>query len=133
MRERAIVKERWWTTTARRSRVEVEVEVEVEVVVVVAGIRRSRVEVVVAGIRFGLAIVNTTDGERGLLLENATIPPVVNQVEKKCFSFVKRNIHICAWCPLGANGAVWGSHRVMQSPILKEIAQAKTRVEHRWL
>ncbi|KAL2461888.1 putative aldo-keto reductase [Abeliophyllum distichum] len=108
MRERAIVKERWWTTTARRSRVEV--EVEVEVVVVVAGIRRT-----------------------GLLLENATIPPVVNQVEKKCFSFVKRNIHICAWCPLGANGAVWGSHRVMQSPILKEIAQAKTRVEHRWL
>lgn len=34
----------------------------------------------------------------------------------------EKGIHVSAWSPLGANGAVWGSLAVMESPILKEIA-----------
>ncbi|XP_045810872.1 methylecgonone reductase-like [Trifolium pratense] len=64
------------------------------------------------------------------LLQNATIPPAVNQVEmnvawqqgnlrKFCQN---KGIHMSAWSPLGANGAIWGSLAVMESPILKDIA-----------
>ncbi|KAL1356976.1 hypothetical protein HN51_008980 [Arachis hypogaea] len=64
------------------------------------------------------------------LLENATIPPALNQVEMnvawrqdKLREFCKeKGIHVAAWSPLGANGAVWGSLAVMGSPILKDIA-----------
>jgi len=34
----------------------------------------------------------------------------------------EKGIHVSAWSPLGANGAVWGSLAVMDSPILKDIA-----------
>jgi len=34
----------------------------------------------------------------------------------------EKGIHVSAWSPLGANGAVWGSLAVVDSPILKDIA-----------
>ena len=34
----------------------------------------------------------------------------------------EKGIHVSAWSPLGANGAIWGTLAVMESPILKEIA-----------
>ena len=34
----------------------------------------------------------------------------------------EKGIYVSAWSPLGANGAVWGSLAVMDSPILKSIA-----------
>lgn len=35
-----------------------------------------------------------------------------------------KGIHMCAWSPLGANGASWGTYAVMESPILKDVASA---------
>ncbi|MED6108950.1 hypothetical protein PIB30_029049 [Stylosanthes scabra] len=34
----------------------------------------------------------------------------------------EKGIYVAAWSPLGANGALWGSLAVMESPILKDIA-----------
>ncbi|CAK9137840.1 unnamed protein product [Ilex paraguariensis] len=67
------------------------------------------------------------------LLAIATIPPAVNQVEmnpcwqqKKLREFCKANgIVVAAFSPLGAAGTSWGSNRVMESEVLKEIAKAK--------
>ncbi|MED6199274.1 hypothetical protein PIB30_074387 [Stylosanthes scabra] len=79
------------------------------------------------------------------LLENATIPPSVNQVEMnvtwqqgKLIEFCKqKGIHVSAWSPLGACKTTWGSNSVMESPILKEIATARhksmSQVALRWI
>ncbi|XP_004513334.1 methylecgonone reductase-like [Cicer arietinum] len=79
------------------------------------------------------------------ILQYATIPPALNQVEMNAAwkqenlrKICKENgIHVSAWSPLGANGAVWGSLAVMDSPILKDIAisSGKTvaQVALRWL
>ncbi|XXG48592.1 hypothetical protein AAC387_Pa02g2994 [Persea americana] len=78
------------------------------------------------------------------LLSTAKIPPAVNQVElnpgwqqKKLRDFCKeKGIHVVAWGPLGANGTFWGSSAVLESPILKEIAESKgktvAQVSLRW-
>ncbi|KAL2344188.1 hypothetical protein Fmac_005473 [Flemingia macrophylla] len=79
------------------------------------------------------------------VLQNATIPPAVIQVEvnaawqqNNLIAFCKeKGIHVCGWSPLGANGAVWGSLAVMDSPILKDIAlttgNSVAQVALRWL
>ncbi|CAL1399414.1 unnamed protein product [Linum trigynum] len=79
------------------------------------------------------------------LLQHATIPPAVNQVEmntgwqqKKLVKLCReKGIQVCAWSPLGGNGASWGSFSVMHSPVLKEIADAKgksvAQVALRWI
>ncbi|CAI9092812.1 OLC1v1028149C1 [Oldenlandia corymbosa var. corymbosa] len=78
------------------------------------------------------------------VLANATIPPAVNQVEvnpcwqqKKMMHFCKANgITLVAYSPLGAYGTFYGTNRVMESDVLKEIAQARgktvAQVSLRW-
>ncbi|CAJ1952197.1 unnamed protein product [Sphenostylis stenocarpa] len=69
------------------------------------------------------------------LLENATIPPAVNQVEMspswqqgKLTEFCKqKGIHVSAWSPLGSYKSFCGTNAVMESPILKEIACARQK------
>ncbi|CAI9754047.1 unnamed protein product [Fraxinus pennsylvanica] len=97
------------------------------------------------GLAKSIGVSNYSCLKLSKLLENATIPPAVNQVEmnvawqqQKLLQFCKeKNILVCAWSPLGANGAAWGSHQVMQSPDLKEIAAAKDKsvaqVALRWI
>ncbi|KAI4326311.1 hypothetical protein MLD38_031637 [Melastoma candidum] len=87
--------------------------------------------------RLGLAksICVSNFGSRKLsqILDSCTVPPAVNQVEMnvawqqtKLREFCKgKGIHIRAWSPLGGNSAPWGSLAVMQSPVLKEIADAR--------
>ncbi|KAL9454079.1 hypothetical protein AB3S75_009641 [Citrus x aurantiifolia] len=79
------------------------------------------------------------------LLATAKIPPAVNQVElnpvwqqKKLRDFCeKKGIHITAYSPLGAKGTIWGTNRVMECQVLKEIANAKgksvAQVSLRWV
>ncbi|KAL5563056.1 hypothetical protein UlMin_032803 [Ulmus minor] len=79
------------------------------------------------------------------LLATAKILPVVNQVEmnpiwqqKKLREFCKeKGIIVAAYSPLGAKGASWGTNRVMECEVLKEIADAKgktiAQVCLRWL
>ncbi|XP_028086667.1 non-functional NADPH-dependent codeinone reductase 2-like isoform X1 [Camellia sinensis] len=67
------------------------------------------------------------------LLLTSKIPPAVNQVEvnpvwqqKKLREFCeKKGIHVTAYSPLGARGALWGTNQVMDCETLKEIADAK--------
>ncbi|KAK7270675.1 hypothetical protein RJT34_25998 [Clitoria ternatea] len=80
-----------------------------------------------------------------LLLENATIPPAVNQVEMntswhqgKLREFCKeKGINVSAWSPLGAYQVFWGSPAVMENPILHEIAEARNKsvaqIALRWI
>ncbi|GAB4839869.1 Non-functional NADPH-dependent codeinone reductase 2 [Ancistrocladus abbreviatus] len=67
------------------------------------------------------------------ILAAAKIPPAVNQVEvnpfwqqKKLIDFCKANgILVTAYSPLGAIGTFYGSNRVMECEVLKEIAKAR--------
>ncbi|KAL3834203.1 hypothetical protein ACJIZ3_008939 [Penstemon smallii] len=69
------------------------------------------------------------------ILDQATIPPAVNQVElniswqqEKLLEFCRANgVHISAWSPLGSHGSYWGSHKVLESPVLQNIASAKEK------
>ncbi|XP_047181199.1 NAD(P)H-dependent 6'-deoxychalcone synthase-like [Vigna umbellata] len=97
------------------------------------------------GLAKSIGVSNFTCKKLEDLLSFATIPPSVNQVEmnpawhqKKLREFCEaKGIIITAFSPLGAKGASWGTNEVMDSEILKEIAQAHVRtvaqVSLRWL
>ncbi|KAJ9708660.1 hypothetical protein PVL29_000604 [Vitis rotundifolia] len=75
------------------------------------------------------------------LLQTASILPAVNQVGSERGLFIKvemnplwqqkrlrefcaeKGIHITAYSPLGAKGTLWGTDRVMECEVLKEIAR----------
>ncbi|GMI74944.1 hypothetical protein like AT1G59960 [Hibiscus trionum] len=79
------------------------------------------------------------------LLAIAKIPPAVNQVEmnplwqqKKLREFCKaKGIFLTAYSPLGAVGTFYGSNRVMECEVLKQIAKAKgktvAQISLRWI
>ncbi|KAL0318959.1 UNVERIFIED_CONTAM: protein REDOX 2 [Sesamum angustifolium] len=87
------------------------------------------------GLAKSIGVSNYSCAKLSTLLENATIPPAVNQVElnvawqqQKLMEFCKdKGIHVCAFSPLGAYGFYWGNNAVMESPILKDIAVAKNK------
>lgn len=97
------------------------------------------------GLVKSIGVSNFTCKKLEDLLSFATIPPSVNQVEmnpawhqKKLKEFCDaKGIIITAFSPLGAKGASWGSNVVMDSEILKEIAEVHGRtiaqVCLRWL
>ncbi|KAL0415558.1 UNVERIFIED_CONTAM: Methylecgonone reductase [Sesamum latifolium] len=95
------------------------------------------------GLAKSIGVSNYSCAKLSTLLENATIPPAVNQVElnvawqqQKLIEFCKdKGIHVCAFSPLGG---VYGSvNAVMESPILKDIAAARNKtvaqVALRWV
>ncbi|XP_043715328.1 non-functional NADPH-dependent codeinone reductase 2-like [Telopea speciosissima] len=69
------------------------------------------------------------------LLAVANIPPAINQVEmnplwqqKKLREFcTEKGIHVTSYSPLGAKGTLWGTNRVMECEVLKEIAEARRK------
>lgn len=85
------------------------------------------------GLTKSIGVSNFSCKKIGDLLSFATIPPAVNQVElnpcwqqKKLRDYCKANgILVVAYSPLGAAGTSWGSNRVMESEVLKEIAEGK--------
>ncbi|KAL0441830.1 UNVERIFIED_CONTAM: protein REDOX 2 [Sesamum radiatum] len=97
------------------------------------------------GLAKSIGVSNYSCAKLSKLLENATIPPAVNQVElnvswqqQKLMEFCKdKGIHVCAFSPLGAYGSHWGTNAVMESPILKDIAAARNKtaaqVALRWI
>ncbi|KAL3512469.1 hypothetical protein ACH5RR_025186 [Cinchona calisaya] len=97
------------------------------------------------GLTKAIGLSNFTCEKISKLLENATIPPAVNQVEmnvgwqqRKLVPFCKeKGIRVCAWSPLGAYGTSWGTNAVMENPILQEIAASKSKtvaqVALRWI
>ncbi|PIN01959.1 Aldo/keto reductase family protein [Handroanthus impetiginosus] len=89
------------------------------------------------GLAKSIGVSNFSCAKLSKLLENATIPPAVNQVEmsvgwqqQKMVQFCKeKGIQVSAWSPLGAYGSPWGTNAVMDSPILKQIAAAKSKTK----
>ncbi|WJZ86580.1 hypothetical protein VitviT2T_006023 [Vitis vinifera] len=85
------------------------------------------------GLAKSIGVSNFSCKKLSQLLQYATIPPAVNQVEMnaawqqvKLREFCReKGIHVSAWSPLGANGAIWGSLAVVENPLLKEISAAK--------
>ncbi|KAK4436782.1 protein REDOX 2 [Sesamum alatum] len=97
------------------------------------------------GLAKSIGVSNYSCAKLSKLLENATIPPALNQVEmnvawqqQKLMEFCKeRRIHVGAFSSLGAYGSSWGSNAVMESPIVKDIAAARNKtvaqVALRWI
>lgn len=83
------------------------------------------------GLAKSIGVSNFTRKKLEDLLSFAIIPPSVNQVEmnpvwhqKKLKEYCEaKGIIITAFSPLGAKGASWGSNEVMDSEILKQIAE----------
>ncbi|KAH9773520.1 Aldo ket red domain-containing protein [Citrus sinensis] len=80
-----------------------------------------------------IGVSNFSCKKLGDILATAKIPPAANQVEmnplwqqNKLREFCKaKDIQLAAYAPLGARGTIWGSNRVMECEVLKEIAEAK--------
>ncbi|XVE84985.1 hypothetical protein DITRI_Ditri17bG0055700 [Diplodiscus trichospermus] len=85
------------------------------------------------GLTKSIGLSNFTCEKLADILAIAKIPPAVNQVEmnpfwqqKKLREFCHENgILLSAYSPLGAIGTSWGSNRVLECEVLKEIAKAK--------
>ncbi|KAJ8749821.1 hypothetical protein K2173_013224 [Erythroxylum novogranatense] len=80
-----------------------------------------------------IGVSNFTCKKIDKLLTTARIPPAVNQVEmnpiwqqKKLRELCnEKGIHITAFSPLGGKGTPWGSSKVMESEVIKEIANTR--------
>ncbi|WJX17626.1 3''-deamino-3''-oxonicotianamine reductase [Trifolium repens] len=109
------------------------------------GVWKAMEECQKLGLTKSIGVSNFTCKKLDDLLSFAIIPPSVNQVEmnpvwhqKKLKEYCEaKGIIITAFSPLGAKGASWGTNDVMDSEILKEIAEkhGKTiaQVCLRWL
>ncbi|CAI9113278.1 OLC1v1013851C1 [Oldenlandia corymbosa var. corymbosa] len=97
------------------------------------------------GLTKSVGLSNFTCEKISKLLQNATIPPAINQVEmnvcwqqRKLLPFCKeKGIRVCAWSPLGAYGNYWGNNEVLENQVLQDIAAAKRKtvpqVALRWI
>ncbi|PIN21816.1 Aldo/keto reductase family protein [Handroanthus impetiginosus] len=82
------------------------------------------------GLCRGIGVSNFSCKKIENLLDFASVPPAVNQVEmhpmwrqKKLRDFCRENkIHVSAYSPLGGPGNFWGSADVVRSPIIQSIA-----------
>ncbi|MCD7457557.1 hypothetical protein HAX54_035415 [Datura stramonium] len=91
------------------------------------------------GLAKSIGVSNFSCAKLSRLLQIATIPPAVNQVEmnvawqqQKLLKFCKeKGVHVSAYSPLGAKGASWNS------PIINDIATSKqktnSQVALRWI
>ncbi|XP_004301234.1 PREDICTED: non-functional NADPH-dependent codeinone reductase 2-like [Fragaria vesca subsp. vesca] len=86
------------------------------------------------GLTKSIGVSNFGTKKLSQILDNATIPPAINQVEmnpswqqEKLQDFCKvKGIHVTAWSPLGFYGATsWAPKPWIDYAIIKEIAAAK--------
>ncbi|CAL4940999.1 unnamed protein product [Urochloa decumbens] len=83
------------------------------------------------GLAKAIGVSNFACKKLEYLLSFAQIIPAVNQVEvhpycrqNKLRAFCReKGIQLCAYSPLGGKGAPWANNSVMESPIIKQIAQ----------
>ncbi|KAK8655398.1 hypothetical protein V6N13_107977 [Hibiscus sabdariffa] len=85
------------------------------------------------GLTKSIGVSNFSCKKLADILAFAKIPPAVNQVEfnplwnqKKLREFCNANgILVIGYSPLGASGTIWGSNKVLENEVLKEIADTK--------
>ncbi|XP_030532954.1 NADPH-dependent aldo-keto reductase, chloroplastic [Rhodamnia argentea] len=83
-----------------------------------------------SGLCRGIGVSNFSSKKIERLLDFASVPPAINQVEMhpmwrqgKLREVCGENkIHVSAYSPLGAPGNAWGSTAVVDSPIIQSIA-----------
>ncbi|KAK3119951.1 hypothetical protein QOZ80_9AG0678480 [Eleusine coracana subsp. coracana] len=83
------------------------------------------------GLAKAIGVSNFSCKKLEYLLSFAKIPPAANQVElhpycrqNKLREFCReKGVQLCAYSPLGGKGTPWGNESVMDSPVLKQIAQ----------
>ncbi|XP_065862550.1 non-functional NADPH-dependent codeinone reductase 2-like [Euphorbia lathyris] len=103
------------------------------VVLDIKSVWKAMEECQMLGLTKAIGVSNFTCKKIEELLAAATIPPAVNQVEMNpCWQQKKlrkvceeKGIHITAYSPLGGKGSPWGSNRVLECQVLKDIANAK--------
>ncbi|XP_021747957.1 non-functional NADPH-dependent codeinone reductase 2-like [Chenopodium quinoa] len=87
------------------------------------------------GLAKSIGVSNFSRTKLAQILSFATIPPAVNQVEvnpswqqKEMIEFCKaKGVLVTAYSPLGAFGTFYGSKNVMESDVLKEIANRRNK------
>ncbi|KAM7255104.1 hypothetical protein ACFE04_020345 [Oxalis oulophora] len=97
------------------------------------GVWKAMEECQLLGLTKLIGVSNFSIKKLKLILDQAKIPPAVNQVimnpmwqQKKLREFCQeKGIVITAYSPLGAKGTPWGSNNVMDSKLLQQIAHAK--------
>ncbi|KAH0702806.1 hypothetical protein KY290_018117 [Solanum tuberosum] len=109
------------------------------------GVWQTMEECCKLGLAKSIGVSNFSCTKVSHLLQIATIPPAVNQVEmnvawqqQKLLEFCReKGVHVSGYSPLGANGGPWGSHAVMRCPILTHIATTRRKtipqVALRWV
>ncbi|KAG7949767.1 hypothetical protein I3843_13G079300 [Carya illinoinensis] len=97
------------------------------------------------GMAKSIGVSNFSIKKLETLLATAKIPPAVDQVEmnplwqqKRLREFCEnKGIHVTAYSPLGAKGTLWGTNWVMDSEVLREMANAKgktvAQISLRWV
>ncbi|KAM3381487.1 protein REDOX 2-like [Capsicum galapagoense] len=103
------------------------------------GVWKAMEECCNLGLAKSIGVSNFSCTKLSQLLQIATTPPAVNQVEmnvawqqQKLLEFCKeKGVHVSAYSPLGSNGASWNS------PIINDIATSKQKtipqVALRWI
>jgi diketogulonate reductase-like aldo/keto reductase len=87
------------------------------------------------GLAKAIGVSNFTCKKLEYLLSFAKIPPAVNQVEvnpccrqAKLRQFCRtKGIQLCGYSPLGSTRTSWANNSVMDSPVLKQLAQESGR------
>jgi diketogulonate reductase-like aldo/keto reductase len=83
------------------------------------------------GLARAIGVSNFSCKKLEYLLSFAKIPPAVNQVEvnpccrqEKLRQFCRtKGIQLCGYSAMGASGTAWANNSVLESPVLKQIAQ----------
>jgi diketogulonate reductase-like aldo/keto reductase len=87
------------------------------------------------GLARAIGVSNFSCKKLEYLLSFAKIPTAVNQVEvnpccrqEKLRQFCRsKGIQLCGYAAMGANGTAWANNSVMESPVLKQIAQDRSK------
>ncbi|XP_074373096.1 non-functional NADPH-dependent codeinone reductase 2-like [Apium graveolens] len=110
----------------------------------IKGVWTAMEECQTLGLTKSIGVSNFSCKKLADILSFAKIPPAINQVEMnptwqqgKLREFCKaKGITISIYSPLGAAGALWGTKSVLESKVLKEIADSKgksvAQVALRW-
>ncbi|KAH6815654.1 oxidoreductase superfamily protein [Perilla frutescens var. frutescens] len=133
-----------WPVSAKHGKVEYPIKAEDFGPMEFEGVWAAMEECQRMGLTKAIGVNNFSSKKLLEILPTAKIPPAVNQVEvnpcwqqKKLIEFCKdRGILVVAYSPLGAFGTFYGTNRIMESKVLKQIAEGKgkavAQVALRW-
>ncbi|XP_057774713.1 non-functional NADPH-dependent codeinone reductase 2-like isoform X1 [Salvia miltiorrhiza] len=133
-----------WPVSAKAGKVEYPIKAEDFAPMEFGSVWAAMEECQRIGLTKAIGVSNFSSKKLLEILATAKIPPAVNQVEvnpcwqqKKLIEFCKdKGILVVAYSPLGAFRTFYGSSRIMESEVLKQIAQTKgktvAQVALRW-